>query len=501
MKKATVKLDRDYRIGAVDKRIYGSFIEHIGRAVYGGIYEPGHPLADEMGFRRDVLDLTRQLGVPIVRYPGGNFVSGYNWVDGIGPREMRPRQPELAWFAVESNQVGTDDFCDWAARAGAEVLMAVNLGTRGVEDARNILDYCNHPGGTYWSDLRIKNGHTQPHSIQTWCLGNEMDGPWQIGHKTAHEYGRLAQETAKVMKWLDPDIELVACGSSNSSMATFPDWEATVLDYTYDHVDYISMHQYYGNQEDDIENYLAKSCDMDRFINSVVSTCDYVQARKRGKKKINISFDEWNVWYHAFPANEKAVRWQEGPSFNEDIYTFEDSLLVGGMLITLLRHADRVKIACLAQLVNVIAPIMTRNGGPAWKQTIYYPFLHASQFGRGVALGAIVDCPRYDSRDFSDVPVLDAVAVLNEAVGELTIFAVNRDVEDVLSVDCCLRDFPGYRVRECLVMHHPDPKAVNTEEAPDTVMPRTSEEFAMNGTTLTVRIPRLSWNVIRLAKD
>ena len=429
MKRATLTLDRSYKVGQIDRRIYGSFIEHIGRAVYGGIYDPGHPLADDQGFRKDVIGLTKELQVPIVRYPGGNFVSGYNWEDGIGPKELRPKRTELAWFAIENNQVGVDEFCEWARRADTEVMMAVNLGTRGADAARNLVEYCNFPSGTYWSDLRIKNGYCKPHNIKLWNLGNEMDGPWQIGHKTAEEYGRAACETAKVMRWVDPSIELVACGSSNSGMSTCYDWEATVLDHTYDFVDYISMHQYYGNRDNDTANFLANTVDMDRFIKNIESVCDYVKAKKRSRKTMYISFDEWNVWYHADEANAKAEKWLEGPSFNEDIYNFEDALLAGGMLITLIKNADRVKVACQAQLVNVIAPVMTENGGRIWKQTIYYPYLHASVYGRGTALNLLVECPKYDTKDYTDVPVLDAAAVENEDGEHVTVFVMNKSPE------------------------------------------------------------------------
>ncbi len=264
-KKAELIVDKAYTIGEVDKRLYGSFVEHLGRAIYGGVYEPGHPTADEHGFRQDVIDLVKGLKVPIIRYPGGNFVSGYNWEDGIGPKENRPRRLELAWRTIETNEVGVNEFVTWANKVDAEVMMAVNLGTRGIDAARNLVEYCNHPQGTYWSDLRRAHGYAEPHRIKVWCLGNEMDGPWQIGHKTAHEYGRLAAETAKVMKWVDPSIELVACGSSNRGMRTFPEWEATVLEHTYEYVDYISLHTYYGNRENDLGNFLAKSLDMDEF--------------------------------------------------------------------------------------------------------------------------------------------------------------------------------------------------------------------------------------------
>ena len=499
MKKATIKVDKDFRIARIDDRIYGSFIEHLGRAVYGGIYEPTHPLADDQGFRKDVLTLTRELNVPIVRYPGGNFVSGYNWEDGIGPKELRPRRAELAWSAIESNQVGVDEFAEWCRRAGTEPMMAVNLGTRGPEEARTLVEYTNFKGGTYWSDLRIKNGWKEPHNIKVWCLGNEMDGDWQICHKTAQEYGRTAREAAKVMRWVDPSIQLVACGSSNAQMSTFGSWEATVLEHTYDLVDYISMHVYYGNRDGDTANFLARSMDMDHFIHSVAATCDYVKAKTQSKKEMSLSFDEWNVWYHADADNAKAEKWREAPAYNEDIYTFEDALLVGSMLITLLRHSDRVKIACLAQLINTIAPIMTRNGGPAWKQTIYYPYLHASLYGRGTALNVLVDAPRYDSKDFTDVPILDAIMVDDEA-GGLTLFAVNKDMDEDLTADCCLRDYPGYQVSEHLVMDCGELHAVNTEAEPERVIPHASTEHTLSDGILTVKLPKLSWNVVRLKK-
>ena len=378
---ASLTLTRARTIGAVDPRLYGSFIEHLGRAVYGGIYEPGHPSADAYGFRQDVLNLIRELNVSMVRYPGGNFVSGYTWEDGIGPLEKRPRRLELAWKSVEPNLFGTDEFMHWCKLAGLAPMMAVNLGTRGIEAAGALVEYCNHPSGTAWSDLRIANGSKDPHNVKVWCLGNEMDGPWQIGHKTAEEYGRLACETAKVMKWTDPSIELVACGSSGRGMATFPAWESTVLEHTYEHVEYISLHTYYGNRTGDTPTFLARSLDMDRFIETVAATCDHVQAHKRSKKRLYLSFDEWNVWYHSNTADKAMEPWQVAPPLLEDVYNFEDALVVGCMLISLLKHADRVKMACLAQLVNVIAPIMTDNNGPAWCQTIYYPFQQAACFG------------------------------------------------------------------------------------------------------------------------
>jgi len=499
-KKAKIVLDKDYVISTTDERLFGSFIEHLGRAVYGGIYEPGHPQADEEGFRKDVLELVRELRVPVVRYPGGNFVSGYNWEDGVGPKERRPKRLELAWRVTEPNTVGTNEFVNWARKAGAEVMPAVNLGTRGPDAARNLVEYCNHPQGTYWSDLRKAHGYPEPHGIKLWCLGNEMDGPWQIGHKTAEEYGRIACETAKVMKWVDPGIELVVCGSSGRQMPTFPAWEATVLEHTYEHVDYISLHTYYGNQENNVRNYLAKSLDMDEFIRSVTATCDYIQAKKRSKKQINLSFDEWNVWYHSHEAGKKIKPWTVAPPQLEDVYTFEDALLVGCMLVTLLKHADRVKIACLAQLVNVIAPIMTKNRGPAWRQTIFYPYLHASRYGRGRVLQAVVSSPQYDTEEYTDVPLLEATAVAGDENKELTVFAVNRDPDQPLLLEGRLGQFVGYKMVEHIVLEHEDLKAKNTREQPDNVVPHNRGDSRVEDGFLRAVLPRLSWNVIRMKK-
>ncbi|GMA65223.1 alpha-N-arabinofuranosidase [Alicyclobacillus fastidiosus] len=500
MKKSRMVLEPEFQIAEVDNRIYGSFIEHLGRAVYEGIYEPDHPLANEDGFRMDVVELVKELQVPIVRYPGGNFVSGYNWEDGVGPKEVRKRRLELAWRTIETNQVGTNEFADWAKLVNSEVMMAVNLGTRGVDAARNLVEYCNHPSGTYWSDLRVSHGYREPHKIKTWCLGNEMDGPWQIGHKTADEYGRVALEAAKVMKWVDPSIDLVLCGSSGTQMPTFPQWEATVLDHAYDHVDYISLHRYYGNRDGDTANFLASSLDMEQFIHTVVSTCDYIKAKKRSNKTVNLSFDEWNVWFHSNEADTKIEPWSIAPPQLEDIYTMEDALVVGSMLITLLKHADRVKIACLAQLVNVIAPIMTTAGGGAWKQTIYYPYLHASRYGRGRVLNPLISSPKYDSKDFTDVPVLDSTAVFNEEKQELTIFAVNRDMVDALQLECDVRSFDGYQVVEHIVLEHEDIKARNTHDEPNRVVPHNRGSAKANDGSLECVLPKLSWNVIRLRK-
>ena len=501
--RAKMVIDKDYRIAPVDKRVYGSFIEHLGRAVYDGIYCPGHPAANKDGFRTDVMELVKELDVPIIRYPGGNFVSNFYWEDSVGPVEDRPKRLELAWRSLEENKVGLNEFSTWAKDVNSDVMMAVNLGTRGIADACNLLEYCNHPGGTKYSDLRIRHGYKDPHNIKTWCLGNEMDGPWQIGHKTMEEYGRLAEETAKAMKLIDPSIELVSCGSSALDMPTFPKWESVTLEHTYDYVDYVSLHQYYGNRDNDSQDYLADSDDMDEFIRTVIATCDYVKAKKRGKKNINLSFDEWNVWFHSNAADDDITEnhpWQGAPPMLEDIYTFEDALLVGLMLITLLKHADRVKMACLAQLVNVIAPIMTdANGGGAWKQTIFYPFMHTSKYGRGVALLPVISTPKFDTSKHVDVTAVEAVSVYNEEKEEVTIFAVNRSLQEDIELTTDVRSFEGYRLLEHIVLENDDLKAVNSF-ANEKVAPKNTEQSSLDAGTLTSVLHKASWNVIRLGK-
>ncbi len=498
--KAKMNVSKDKTIGKIDKRIYGSFIEHLGRAVYGGIYEPGHPTADENGFRGDVLELIKKLNVPIVRYPGGNFVSGYCWEDGTGPKDKRKKRLDLAWKTIETNEFGLDEFQAWAKKADSDVMMAVNLGTRGVSEAQDLLEYCNFKEGTYYSDKRRENGFEKPFNIKTWCLGNEMDGPWQTCAKTPEEYGRIACETAKVMKWVDPEVELVACGSSGLGMPTFGDWERIVLDNAYEHIDYISLHQYYENDEDNIEKFLGRSIQMDTFIKSVVAICDSVKAKKHSTKEVNLSFDEWNVWFHSKSQDSKQEPWTIAPPLLEDIYTFEDALVVGCMLITLLKNCDRVKMACMAQLVNVIAPIMTRKGGPAWAQTIFYPFMHASNLGRGTALDAKLECESYKEPEIGDVPYVESVAVYNDEKDELVIFAVNRSGKDDIELDIDLHDFNGYKPVEHIELIHDDLKAINTEENPDNVIPSSTGKTIVDGTKAVATLKKYSWNVIRFAK-
>jgi alpha-N-arabinofuranosidase len=426
-----VLLHPDFTVGTVDRRLFGSFVEHLGRAVYTGIHEPGHPTSDDHGFRRDVAELTRELGVTTVRYPGGNFVSNYRWEDAVGPVEERKPFLDLAWRTVEPNLVGTDEFLQWAEREGIEPMMAVNLGTRGVEEAVALLEYCNGQAGTRWADLRIANGRTEPYGVRLWCLGNEMDGPWQIGHKDAHEYGRLARNAGAAMKLVDPSIELVVCGSSSMQMDTFGEWERTVLEYTYNLVDHISMHAYYEEVDGDRASFLGSGTAMDRFIERVVASADAVGAQRRSDKRITISFDEWNVWYLTtrFPGEENLPIQRDAPRIIEDVYSGLDAVVVGDLLVTLLNHADRVPVACLAQLVNVIAPIMTEPGGEAWRQPTFHPFATTARLARGEALELRVSSPSITTKAHGEVPAVTAAATLSD--GAVALFLTNRSAEPV----------------------------------------------------------------------
>ena len=500
--RSKITVEQGNVIGEVDKMVFGSFVEHLGRCVYHGIYEPDHKEADEYGFRKDVIELVKELDVSVIRYPGGNFVSNYRWEDGIGPVENRPKRLDLAWRSLEPNTVGVNEFVPWCRRAGAEPMMAINLGTRGIEAALDLVDYCNHPSGTYWSDLRIKHGYKEPHRVKYWCLGNEMDGDWQVGHKTSYEYGRLAAETAKAMRMIDPDLKLVSCGSSHTFMDTFPQWEADTLSHTYDAVDYISLHQYFDNESGDTADFLAKSMETDHFIKTVIAVCDYVKAKKRGKKDIMLSFDEWNLWYHTKNQDDDLMKnnpWNAIPRLLEDVYTFEDALVVGCMLITFLKHADRLKMACMAQLVNVIAPIMTDIGGGICRQTTFYPFLHVSHFGRGSSLQSYVVSDKYDSKNYTDVPYLESAIVKNEENGEVTLFAVNRNLNESNVVDLYLRGFEGYKLKEHIALESDNLKAVNTPTRPNVVVPnvRNGSVVDHGDGHFEVQLNKASWNVVR----
>ena len=501
MQQARAFVHPAFVVAPVPRRLFGSFVEHMGRAVYTGIHEPGHPTAGEDGFRRDVLDLVREAGVTTVRYPGGNFVSGYRWEDGVGPVADRPRRLDPAWRSVETNEVGLNEFIQWARAAEVEPMLAVNLGTRGVQEALDLLEYANHPSGSALSDLRREHGAVEPHDIRMWCLGNEMDGPWQLGHKTATEYGRLAAETARAMRQFDPGLELVVCGSSSRTMPTFGSWEATVLEHTYELVDHISAHAYYQLHGDDHASFLASSADMDRFIREVVATADHVGARLGSDRQIDISFDEWNVWYLEelmAARSEVGQDWTFAPRISEEAYTVLDAVVVGSLLITLLRHADRVTAASQAQLVNTLAMIRTEPGGPAWRQSTFHPFALTARHGRGTVLDLRLDAPVVATRLHGEVAVLDCVATHDAEAGLVTFFIVNRHPSDQVTLACDLRSFGQATVRDAVLLGDEDLTAANTQDAPDRVVPREHPHAEVREGALKALLPPASWSMVVL---
>jgi alpha-N-arabinofuranosidase len=502
MPEAQLTLDPHFTVGTVHRRLFGSFVEHLGRCVYDGIYEPGHPSADTDGFRTDVIELVRELGVSTVRYPGGNFVSGFRWEDAVGPVGDRPARLDLAWHSTEPNHVGLDEFARWIEKVDSELMYAVNLGTRGVLEALDVLEYANIRSGTRLSDQRIKNGQVEPHRIKMWCLGNEMDGPWQLGHRNAEDYGKLASQTAKAMRQLDPSLELVVCGSSNASMPTFGAWEHTVLLHTYDDVDFISCHAYYEEREGDAASFLATATNMDHFIESVVATADTVRAQLGRTKRINISFDEWNVWYNTrFHAEEQITdieQWPTAPRLLEDSYSVLDAVVVGNLLISLLKHADRVTSASLAQLVNVIAPIMTEPGGPAWRQSTFFPFAITSRLAVGEALDVKLTSDTYSTALYGEVPLVDAVATYDEQTGRTAIFLVNRSLDAATTVQVDVSHLGGTEVLETHTLADDDIYAKNTLQDRERVGVRPNDSAAVADGRLTIELPAVSWTAVSL---
>lgn len=489
--KTSIRISPENTISPIDDRLYSSFIEHMGRAVYTGIYEPEHPTADSMGLRQDVLELIKPLGLSHIRYPGGNFLSGYRWEDGIGAKEQRPVRLDLAWQALEPNLFGTDEFMDFCRKANCLPMLGVNLGTGTPQSAADLVEYCNFPGGTYYSELRRKNGHDAPYGVKLWCLGNEMDGPWQICAKTAEEYAAIARESGKMMKLVDPSIQLVACGSSFRAMPSFGTWERTVLDGCWEQIDYLSLHQYYQCNDGDLPTFLARSLEMEAFIREVADICREIKEKKASEKNVYLSFDEWNVWYHWQLEKKDSPMWTVGRRVEEEEYTFADALVVGCMMNTLINNTDTVKIACLAQLVNALAAIMTEPGGAAWAQSIYYPFAYASRYGRGTALRTETCCESYSCKISEAVPCLDTAAVLSPDGRELSIFVVNRSLED--AADCQL-DIPyQWQITAHLSMHGFAVDEVNS--ATNTPVKPSSLPLPEDGTSL--RFPALSWNMIR----
>jgi alpha-L-arabinofuranosidase len=493
-------IDSRRTISPLDRNMFGSFLEHLGRAIYEGIYDPGNKLSDANGFRTDVLKEIKQLRVPIIRYPGGNFVSGYNWLDGVGPKKDRPVVLDKAWNTLESNQFGTDEFMTWCKLVGTEPLMGLNLGTGTPEQAAALVEYCNVEKGTEWSNLRRKHGYAEPYNVKHWCLGNEMDGPWQIGHMTATEYGLKAQDAARQMRAVDPSVELIACGSSGPLMPTYLEWDREVLEQCYEYVDGLSLHRYFGNTPEETggssEKFVALNLTMDRQIAESLAVCDLVRGHHRSPKKLWLSFDEWNVWYRERSGAATDGNRQEAPHLLEEIYNLEDALLVGGLIITLLRNADRVKIACLAQLINVIAPIMTNANG-MFRQTIYYPYAWALQYASGNVLNLMVQSPTYEVSHMEPVPYVDAAATVNPQNGQTSLFVLNRDLSKPRTIEIVWEDAPASPLVTSQVLTGDDLKAVNSFDAPNKVHPQQFEKpTTANGRT-RFEVPARSYTILQ----
>jgi len=494
-----VYLDSRRTLGQLDRNLFGSFLEHLGRAIYEGIYDPGSPLSDSSGFRKDVMDEVRRLGVPIIRYPGGNFVSGYNWLDGVGPKQDRPRVLDKAWNSLDSNQFGTDEFMAWCNAVGTTPLMGLNLGTGTAEEAAALVEYCNVDKGTKWSDLRRRYGHAEPYRVEHWCLGNEMDGPWQIGHMTATEYGLKAQDAARQMHAVDPSLKLIACGSSGPGMPTYLEWDREVLEQCYEYVDALSLHRYMGNTQEetggDSSKFLAMNLSMEKQIAETLSVCDLVQGHKRSPKRLWLSFDEWNVWYRMRSGDAMNGHEKEAPHLLEEIYNLEDALLVGGFLNTLMRNAGRVKLACLAQLINVIAPIMTNSSG-LFRQTIYYPYSWALQFARGSVLELLVESPTYDVSGMGQVPYLDVVATTAED-GKVSVFILNRDLVNSHAVELNWQNGAPARALASWVLTGNDLKAFNGFDAPQRVAPQEMDKPSTTAGRTKFEVPARSYTLVQ----
>jgi alpha-N-arabinofuranosidase len=421
---ARIRLDPDRVIAEVHPHVFGNFVEHLGRCVYGGVFEEGSPLADADGFRKDVLEAARGLGVSILRWPGGNFASGYNWKDGIGPRDQRPARRDHAWGALESNRFGTDDFLKYAERLGVDPYLCINAGLGTVEDARNWVEYTNEAGNTHWAQQRRKNGRDKPWNVKIWGLGNEIDGPWQLGHKNANDYATFALEAAKAMRRADESIKLIASGSSNFGPgADWVGWNRTVLERLRNEIDYISLHTYIGNREGNLEKFLAVSRDIDDRIEVVKGQIRAVRVGNPRARPIHIAFDEWNVWYRTITPGW--TEYQIAATGLEEKYDFADALAMGMFLNSFIRHADVVKMANLAQLVNVIAPIFTNKEG-LYLQTTYFPLAEYAKQRGNLALDAAVESPQYKPDEGRPLGYLDVSATYDLKSKQVFLNVLNR---------------------------------------------------------------------------
>ncbi len=492
MKQTTVNLHTGFQVAPVDARIFGGFLEHMGRAVYEGVYDPASAHADADGLRGDVLDALRRLSMSAMRYPGGNFASGYHWQDGVGPRGSRPTVRELAWQSTETNHFGTDEYISLCRKMGWTPMLTVNLGTGTPEEARNWVEYCNCPAGTRYADMRVSNGHSQPHAVKLWCLGNEMDGPWQLGHVPADHYAIRAQQAGKMMKDTDASLELVVCGSCGIGMSSYVEWDRRVLDYVGDLADYVSLHRYVGNPDDNTPDYLAVTASIDRQIEEMDAVCRFIQAKRRSQKRAYLCFDEWNVWYKN---REMDGEGKAAPHLIEEVYNLEDALVVAGFLHSFVRHADVVKIANIAQIVNVIAPIITR-GDELLIQSIFYPFEMFSKRRDGLSLRVAVDGPTYEAGANGRVSYVDASAVLGGS--ELHVFLTNRSVDEAAEVCVAIADCAVLSCGSAELLTGPAPKAANAFATPDVVKTVPYKDVAIKDGRAVCELPPLSFVAMTL---
>ena len=489
---ARVTLDNERTVGSISRHLFGGFAEHMGRCVYGGLYDPGSGQADEKGFRRDVQEALREMGISILRYPGGNMLSDYNWLDGVGPKELRPRRRELAWRSIESNQFGTNEFMDYCRATGIEPMLGVNLGTGGVKDAAALVEYCNAPAGTYYADLRAKHGYKEPHNVRYWCLGNEMDGPWQIGRLSAADYAIKAREAAKVMRLNDPDLKLVLCGSSNTMMPTYPEWDRIVLETSWESVDYLALHYYATNYADDTASYLASAVQFEGHIDTLAGLLRFAKTKLRSKHDVYLSWDEWNVWYKDTTGNGN---FQEAPPLSEEVYNLEDALVVAQWLNVFLRRCDVLKIACLAQVVNTISPLTTR-GDQLLRHPTFYPIAMVSSNAAGLALQPHVSAAEHDTALYGPQPLLDVAASYDAENDRGAVFLVNRSQTETVTTEVVWRGETPARASGIYQIAGTNPKAVNTFEEPHTVAPRLLESLPVVDGKLTLRLPPLSFTVV-----
>ena len=532
-KTTKLTLHPKFTIGEISPRLYGAFLEPIGTMVNGSMYNPKHPTADSQGFRQDFIAALREAGLPALRLPGGNFVSGWEWKDSIGPKEQRKAHLDLAWHQYIPNDVGHDEYLQWAEKIGTQPMYTINLGTGTLLDAIHIAEYTNHPGGTYWSDLRRQYGREQPYGVKTWYLGNEMDGPWQIAswEKDPKGYGVLANETSKAMKWVDGSIETAVCGSSSPFMGHFPQWDLEVLQECYNAVDYVSLHHYHTAAPGNYFQLLGGAAYIEDYIETEAALCDFVQAKMRSPRKLMLSFDEYGAmmrplqgiehpgWgpynlYHShyrFDPNAAYVRHDPDnmvDSRRREVGDMVPALGSASILLAFLRHADRVKIGCMTSGLGALCATDREH---VWCTASYYPFHQLMEYGRGQSLqvaveGDTFDLPAYAVNDTSQypakegLPYVDAAAAYDEKADTLTLFAINRDPAGDTQIQLDVSAFEGYRFVEHLELCAPDMDARNTWEAPDTIAPSVGQSAKEEQGVVTATLKPLSWNVLRFEK-